>query len=410
MRSAVPLDAVLLGVAMFMVSAAANILTPLLPLVQRDFAVDYVTAGVLVSAFGLARLALDLPAGFLEARLGGPRLAGAGYALLLAGSLLTALAPTFELAVVGRVGMGLGCAVVSVVVLTTLSSIAPANARTRVLTCYSVSNNTAIGIFPVVGGVVGVLFGWRSTMLLCGLLALISASLLGWVLPRARAASRARAPTAPQRENRLAISRLGLLALGAVYFGVMINMINRHGFRNTTLPLFAADQLGLNAVQIASGVSLMAVVGLLVAIPAGMLADRWSRRGVICAGFLVLAIGDISFLGVSSYATFLLAAFVLGLGDFFSASQTAALTESVPRAWRSRVLGGYRFSVDLGAAVGPVLLATLLQHTGYQTMLFAMIGLLLAAAASGWTGALAARSSRAPDPERPATSETVASE
>jgi MFS family permease len=110
---------------------------------------------------------------------------------------------------------------------------------------------------------------------------------------------------------------------------------------------------------------------------------------VIFVGFLVLAVGDLSFLGASSYATFLLAAFVLGLGDFFSASQTSALTEAVPARWRSRALSGYRFAVDLGAAIGPVLLAGLLQVAGYQFAILVAVGLLLLAAAGAGVGALA---------------------
>lgn len=75
-------------------------------------------------------------------------------------------------------------------------------------------------------------------------------------------------------------------------------------------------------------------------LPGAVIADRFGRRRVIAAGFVVLAVGDIAFLGATTYATFLIAAFVLGLGDFFAASQTAVLTDSVPTAWRSRGLAG----------------------------------------------------------------------
>jgi DHA1 family multidrug resistance protein-like MFS transporter len=373
----VPRDAVLLGVGLFLVVASANVLTPLLPLVQRDFAVDYTTVGLLVSAYGVARLALDLPAGFLQQRLGVPTLAGVGFALLVAASILAALGPSFELVLLGRIGMGLGTAILSVVVLTTLNELAPEGARTRVLVVYSVANNAAIGFFPVVGGILGELAGWRSTMLLCAVLGVLSGALLGPILSRASAAARTG------------------LAIGAIYFGVVIYMINRHGFRNTALPLFAADRLGLSTLAIASGITLMAVAGLLVAIPGSVVADRWSRRRVIVAGFLILAVGDLAFLGATDYSTFLLAALILGLGDFFSASQAAALTESVPPRWRSRALAAYRFSVDLGATIGPALLAGLLQVAGYQTMITVTASLLLLAGAGALVGELAAAAPRA---------------
>jgi DHA1 family multidrug resistance protein-like MFS transporter len=388
----VPRDAVLLGVGLFLVVASANVLTPLLPLVQRDFAVDYTTVGLLVSAYGVARLALDLPAGFLQQRLGVPTLAGVGFALLVAASILAALGPSFELVLLGRIGMGLGTAILSVVVLTTLNELAPEGARTRVLVVYSVANNAAIGFFPVVGGILGELAGWRSTMLLCAVLGVLSGALLGPILSRASAAARSRDPAA---EAPFVLDGRTGLAIGAIYFGVVIYMINRHGFRNTALPLFAADRLGLSTLAIASGITLMAVAGLLVAIPGSVVADRWSRRRVIVAGFLILAVGDLAFLGATDYSTFLLAALILGLGDFFSASQAAALTESVPPRWRSRALAAYRFSVDLGATIGPALLAGLLQVAGYRTMIAVTASLLLLAGAGALVGERAAAAPRA---------------
>lgn len=394
MRLGIPREAVVLGLGLFLVVAAANVLTPLLPLVQRDFGIDYATAGLLVSAFGLARLALDLPAGFLQQQLGAGRLAALGLGLLIVGGVLAAISPRFDAVLVGRVGMGFGSAIVAVVVLSALSDLAPSEARARVLAVFTIANNTGIGFFPIVGGVLGALWGWRSTMVLCAILAAVSGLLLARALPRAAAARRASAVTTASPAAPRALNRWSIVAAGALFFGVFVNFINRHGFRNTALPLFAGDQLGLSSVAIASGITLMAVIGLIVAIPGSVIADRWSRRGVICAGFLVLAIGDLAFLHATDYASFLLAAAMLGFGDFFSSSQTAALTEAVPPAWRSRILGAYRFTVDLGAAVGPALLASLLQTSGYVVTIVTMAALLLLAAGAALLGAVAAALSR----------------
>lgn len=381
-----PAEAAILGVALFLIAAAGNILTPLLPLVQRDFQVDYTTAGGLVSAYGLARLALDLPAGFLEEKLGLRRLAAAAFVLSVAGGLLTALGPGFDLVLVGRIGMGLGASVFAVVVLTSLSTIAPAQARGRVLATSTVANNSAIAIFPIVGGLMGPLWGWRSTMWLSLILTCVGTALLAWVLSRVGALERAARGGSVQAEVDVTFDGRRLLAIGTVYLGVVMYMVNRHGFRNTALPLFAHDRLEFDPLAIASGITIMAVVGLLIAIPGAMVGDRWNRRLVIGVGFVVLALGDFSFLGVDSYVPFLLACLLLGAGDFFSASQAAAVTDLVPARLRSRVLGGYRFAVDLGATIGPVLVAGLLQFAGYEPMIIVLCGLMLLAAGGAWVG------------------------
>jgi predicted MFS family arabinose efflux permease len=410
-RTGLPVDVVLLGFVLFLVVSASNVLTPLLPLVQREFGIDYAAAGAVVSSFAVARLALDLPAGFLEDRLGARRLAALGFVSSLLGALVAATGPSLPLVVVGRVAMGLGTSIVSVVVLTTLGRRAPPEARSRVLAVYPMANNSAISVFPAVGGVVGSLWGWRSTMLLCAALTLIAALLLARLLGggmheaqasssgsadggRRSAVGDARPTAAGAAAGASSTARPGrwsLVGLGLLYLGVVIFMINRHGFRNTALPLFAHDRIGLDPVQIASGITLMAVVGLIVAIPGAMVADRWGRRRVIAVGFVLVALGDLAFLGATSYVSYLLAAFAVGIGDFFSASQTALLAESVPPAWRNRVLAGYRFGADLGGTVGPVFLATLLQVAGFEAMLLVISSLLLLAGLGAALGGLAPR-------------------
>ncbi|MHB8619199.1 MAG: MFS transporter [Chloroflexota bacterium] len=382
-RPPIPRDAILLAVAFFFAIAAGNVLTPLLPDVQRDFGVSLTAAGLLVSSFNIARLALDLPAGLLAERLGVTRLATIGFGVLILGGLLAGinLGSSFAPVLVGRICMGLGCSILSLVVLTTLSNMAPAGARASVLALYPMANNTAIALFPLVGAAFGRLWGWRSTMILCAGLACLSAFLVRPILRRYTVlhTTSGAAPAGPA----FRFTGLTILGMGIICFGALANMLNRHGFRNTALPLFASHQLGLDSVQIATGVSVVALTGLVVAIPGGALADRWSQRGVICLGLAVLAIGDLTFLHANSYVTFLLSAFILGSGDFFSSSQTAVLTENLPPALRSRAVAVYRFSVDLGAAVGPVLLASLLQFAGLQVMVFVAAGVLLFASAGG---------------------------
>src|SRR3954465_4037478 len=89
----IPTDARLLGVALFFAIAATNILTPLLPNVRADLGITIATAGLVVSAYGLARVLPGLPAGFILDRVGERRLAAIGVLLLTLGSIAGAVAP-----------------------------------------------------------------------------------------------------------------------------------------------------------------------------------------------------------------------------------------------------------------------------------------------------------------------------
>jgi MFS family permease len=144
--------------------------------------------------------------------------------------------------------------------------------------------------------------------------------------------------------------------------------------------LYAATALGLGAIPIATAIALMAITALFVGVPGGALGDRIGRRTVIMAGLVALAVGDLLFLAAGNLGLFLLFAALVGLGDFFPSSQTALLSEIVPPELRTRVLSGYRFSVDVGAFIGPILLAAVMDFGSAQAAIALTAAVLVAAA------------------------------
>jgi MFS transporter, DHA1 family, multidrug resistance protein len=357
----IPTDARLLGIALFFAIAATNILTPLLPNVRADLGISIATAGLVVSTYGFARLLTDLPSGFILDRVGERRLAAIGVVLLTTGSILGALAPGVEWLIVARITSGLGSGLITTVALTALSWTAGPSNRGQVMSVFQLANNTGIAFYPLVGGAIGSLLGWRATFVVAAAGALIAGAILMPLLRRIESGQKQAAVSGRTQamEYQLTPRRRGI-ALGSIYAGVVANMINRHGFRNTLLPLFAASVLFLGPVEIATGIAVMAIVGILVVTPGARLGDRIGRRRIVVVGLIMLGIGDLTFLGAQGYWTFLLAAAILGCGDFFASSQTAILAELVPPSQRSQVLAGYRFFVDIGALVGPLLLAGLM--------------------------------------------------
>jgi MFS family permease len=166
----------------------------------------------------------------------------------------------------------------------------------------------------------------------------------------------------------------------AAFAGVFVTMFNRHGVRNTLLPLFGGTVLGLGPVAIATGVTTMSIIGLVIAMPGAMAGDRVGHRRLIVAGLAVLAVGDVLFIATGDYASFILACAVLGLGDFFIGSQTALLASMAPAGRRTQMLGGFRVATDAGALAGPIVLAGLMDALGPQAAVVAAAGTLAIAA------------------------------
>ena len=394
MKERIPPESYLVAVAVFLVIAATNILTPLLPNIRDEFGISIAAAGVVVGSYGLARLVTDLPAGFLIDALGTRGVVIGGPILLVIASAVGLSAPSVEVLVGARIGAGVAVALLTTLGLSALGATATTANRGKVMSFYHVANNVGIAFYPLLGGAISVVWGWRATFAVTIVLALAAGAILLRVLPRLdlRREPAARGGGA----SRALEGRQRVIALGAINYGVAANMINRHGFRNTVMPLYAATVLGLGEMSIASAIALMAIVGLFVATPGGMLGDRFGRRRIIVTGLVAIAAGDLAFLVTHDLVTFLFFAAVIGLGDFFSSSQTALLSEVVPPAQRTKVLAGYRFSADMGAFIGPVLLAAVMDVTNAQTSITLAAVILVSASLVAFIGVPSKVDLRAP--------------
>jgi MFS family permease len=384
-ETTIPRDSLLLAASIFLFIAATNILTPLIPQVRDDFGVSITTAGLIVGSYGLARLAVDLPAGWLSGAVGHRRLAVIAILLLIGSSFLGFSSPTVEVLIAARIGSGIAVGILATVILSALSSTASTANRGKVMSLFHVANNTGIAIYPMIGGLLGLAFSWRATFLVTAVLAVVAAAILLPILPRidfGKGGSR----KGGTDESRVLHGRRRTIAFGVTNVGVVANMIHRHGVRNTILPLYAATTLGLGGVSIATAIALMSITGLLVATPGGMLGDRTGRRRVITAGLAAIAVGDLAFLLTNDLLTFLLVSALIGFGDFFTSSQTALLSEIVPVADRTKALATYRFSADLGALIGPILLAFIMDVSSPQNAVIVAVGVLVTASLSAWFG------------------------
>jgi MFS family permease len=385
--TAIPREALLLALSIFLVIAATNILTPLIPQVQQEFGVSITVAGLIVGSYGLARLAVDLPAGFLADSVGYQRLSRIAIVLLIVASFLGAVAPSAAILIVSRVGSGIAVGILATVVLAALSSTATTVNRGKVMSLFHVANNTGIALYPLVGGLIGLVLGWRATFFVTAGLAVVAAIILLPLLGRMTFPTRKGGARKDQVDERLVLhGRRRTIAVLATNYGVVANMIHRHGFRNTILPLYAATVLGLGGLSIATAIALMSITGLMVATAGGMLGDRIGRRRVIVAGLTAVAAGDLAFILTDDLTTFLLVAAVIGFGDFFTSSQTALLSEIVPPEMRTRSLSQYRFSSDLGALIGPIALAAIMDQTSAGLAITVAVVVLLTAAAAAWFG------------------------
>ena len=133
-------------------------------------------------------------------------------------------------------------------------------------------------------------------------------------------------------------SSLVALAVARFFFLLGIFAVGRF------LLLFVGDRLNLSpdaaAAQAGVALGLLALVTLIASVPAGWLADRLGRRGLLVAGGIIAALGIALLPTAGSVGMVLAFGSLMAVGSAaFSAASWAALTDLAPSADAGRLLG-----------------------------------------------------------------------
>jgi MFS family permease len=112
----------------------------------------------------------------------------------------------------------------------------------------------------------------------------------------------------------------------------------------------------------------------------GPLSDRWGRKWLIASGMGIQALGLWLTVLMPTYASWLVAAVLQGLGTaMVYPTLLAAITDVAHPTWRATSLGVYRFWRDAGYAIGALLAGTIADLFGMSAAIHAIAVLTLAA-------------------------------
>jgi MFS family permease len=269
--------------------------SPLLEPVMAEFGLNHAEGGFLFSVFFYGYVAMQVPAGFLGDRFGRKRVLVFGIVLVAGAALVTGLSRT--LAVLGLARLVTGLAQ-GLYFANDRPIIAAATPPDRLAVGQGVSFSglgigTALGV--LVGGALGELMPWRHAFLVLAVLPLLSATLIGRLVPDPGGASPARA-SSEEIASVFRLRDLWLLATAGIAPIWTQWLVGAWG-----PALFAevgVQELGRSAVY-ASVLGIAAPPGLLVV---GALSDSLLRRGIprrtVVAGMIALTAVLIAAVGV----------------------------------------------------------------------------------------------------------------
>jgi MFS family permease len=258
----------------------------LLPFIAETLKLSYVETGAIVTSFHVGSTLANVPSGSLV-DLTGRRVLFQVIALAVGGLALTAVGLTDRYValcafvfVIGATNMLWHPAAISY-----LSLRLPAN-RGYALSIHALGANVGDAIAPLAAGALLLTLSWQATAQLNGFVGVGAAALLLVCLGRADR-GQAKASNAPaigdyfrQLSAVLRRREVWSLCLMAGFRTMMQNGLLMF------LPLYLANELGLNPFWMGATMMMLQVGGVVAAPVAGIASDRIGRRPVVLAGMM----------------------------------------------------------------------------------------------------------------------------
>jgi len=359
----------------FFLMAGAGLVLPILPLFARSFGVGYGAVGLLVSAYGLARLVFDLVAGPIVDRFGERVTAAGGLAVIALGSALTGMASSFGMAVAAWAIAGVGSAIALAALYTRVLRVVPTKQMARTLGIFYGAFNTGFVAGGAASGLVANRFGLAGPLLVNAVVVILAAVLWLALIPAVRRPDPAAGRAAPAGETRPPdhrgggnLARLlrtpGLIPVVVTNFAYlwMVAVVF-----DTLVPLFASDVLGLSTVGIGVVIAVALAAELVVLYPAGSVADQRGRKPVLVPSLAGLAVATAA---VGWAPTPLLLGVLLAVLGLMSGAAGvppgAMLSDVAPTQVSGTAVGVFRFCGDLGFTLGPLLAGWAIPVVGFR--------------------------------------------
>jgi predicted MFS family arabinose efflux permease len=356
--------------------AQGGVLSPLLPLLREAFHVGYGELGLLISMFGLSRVAMDLMAAYLLSRVPLFRLLLLGILITGSGSLLCAFAPDFSWLVGARVLVGLGSSMTTLAGLTVIIESTPLRAQGRANNLLEFSAIGGSAVSPTLSGLTASLIHWRAAFALS---ALFVAGAFAWVLftrqaleEDTRALTRKPAPNddavprQPPPADKTAARPSHMTATLIAYLAAFILSFTWSGFLSTAMPLYGGEVVGVSTSTLGMVLTAGLLVDLVLLLPVGWLSDRHDYRIVLAPAMLLMALVLAWFPQAQGLSGLLLVSIGLHASFAVWGLPSAALARLAHGGQLRRMMGGYRFLVDGAVVVAPWLIGTLVGWYGYE--------------------------------------------
>ncbi len=358
---------IMIMAAVFMVSAEARVISPILPAVAGDFRTSVAQTGLLITAYTIPYGVFQIVYGPLADRFSRQQVIGAALGLFALGTFVSGFAPSLLTLTILRFITGAAAAGVIPVALAYVGDAVPYAERQATLgRVVSIASLGGV-VSAALGGLIATVATWRTLFLAYGIIALcVAGVLLRLPVQRARTSQ-------PRKQGILGPYRAIFQHAGtratALYTLVFIEGLTATstiGYLGALL--FERDHLSyavIGALLMLSGIASMATARLV-----GRLVVRVGERGMLLCGGALLTLAYLLVNLRPTFVFFPLAMLLSGAGFVIAHStlQTRA-TELVPTL-RGTAVALFAFALFLGGGLGTYLAGLAIEYAGFPLTLY----------------------------------------
>jgi len=285
-----------------------------------------------------------------------------GLVLLSTSSVLAGMAPDYITLVIARMLEGAGSALYVTTATVFLAQISGEEKRGQWMSLYMGMLLLGAIFGPTFGGILADTFDIRAPFFAYAIITGL-AVVPTLVLPKLTNSGNVESPLEMKgvlRDMRHVLANPSFLL---VTFTVFTTFLLRTGVRTTLVPLFAANNLGLNSSAIGLVLTIGAITTAITITPMGSISDRIGRKAPLALCLVTTAGVTLMIPFSTDLLTLSIILGIYGAVIGLSGPSMAYVTDVSPKDKLEISMGLYRMISDFGFVVGPLLLGFLADIT-----------------------------------------------
>jgi len=363
-KALLPREVYVLSVVAFFVALGYGMIIPAIPLFAKTFQVNNAQIGAIISAFALARFAMGLPAGKLIDIFGERRVQTTGLLIVAISTFASGLADSYWQLLTYRALGGIGSVMFSVSASSLLMRSVDDSIRGRAQSTFN--GGFLIGAIagPAVGGILSVI-SLRVPFFVYAFTLVCAAFVTSFFLSEKRLGKSIKNKQDPEDRILLKDALKSYPYLAAMAISFLTNWV-LFGLRNSILPLFAEEKLGVSNTTLGLGFTIAAFVQGIALVYVGKLSDFRGRKFALMIGSFTLLTGVATIIISTNWWYYLLAMVLFGIGGAFEGTGASAVVGDLFGGKGGRVIALFQMAGDFGNIISPVLLGWLVDAHSYR--------------------------------------------